>query len=36
VLKALRVDGSPQRIAFDPTGRTAYVTNDAERVDVIR
>lgn len=36
VVKKLRVDGIPRRVAFDASGRTAFVANEGNYVDVIR
>lgn len=36
VLYTLNLGGTPRRIAFDPSGRTAFVANEANWVDVIK
>ena len=36
VIYTLNVGGTPRRIAFDPSGRTAFIANEANWVDVIK
>lgn len=36
VLYTLNLGGTPRRIAFDPQGRTAFIANEANWVDVIK
>ena len=36
VIYTLNLGGTPRRIAFDPSGRTAFIANEANWVDVIK